>query len=160
MFTLAISSLTTSNLPWFMNLTFQVPMWYCLQHRTLLSPPDISTIVCCFCFGSTSSFLLKLFLCSSPIAYWAPTYLGSSSFIVISFCLFIQFMGFSRQECWSCLLFPSPVSYHYIKKSKKTGLLVAFLEFTILGEGQALEWIHVYIWLSHFSGHLKVSQHC
>ena len=29
MFTLAISCLTTSNLPWFMDLTFQVPMQYC-----------------------------------------------------------------------------------------------------------------------------------
>ena len=37
MFTLAISCLTTSNLPWFMDLTFQVPMQYCsLQHLTLL----------------------------------------------------------------------------------------------------------------------------
>ena len=34
-FTLAISCLTTSNLPWFMDLTFQVPMQYCsLQHWT------------------------------------------------------------------------------------------------------------------------------
>ena len=33
MFTLVISCLTTSNLPWFMDLTFQVPMQYCsLQH--------------------------------------------------------------------------------------------------------------------------------
>ena len=29
MFTLGISCLTTSNLPWFMDLTFQVPMQYC-----------------------------------------------------------------------------------------------------------------------------------
>ena len=36
-FPLAISCLTTSNLPWFIDLTFQVPMQYCsLQHRTLL----------------------------------------------------------------------------------------------------------------------------
>ena len=35
MFTLAISYLTTSNLPWFMDLTFQVPMQHCsLQHWT------------------------------------------------------------------------------------------------------------------------------
>ena len=35
MFTLAISCLTTSNLPWFVDLTFQVPMQYCsLQHWT------------------------------------------------------------------------------------------------------------------------------
>ena len=44
MITLAISCLTTSSLPWFMDLTFQVPMQYCsLQHRTLLSPPGTFT---------------------------------------------------------------------------------------------------------------------
>ena len=44
MFTLAISYLTSSNLPWFMDLTFQVPMQYCsLQHRTLLLSPVTST---------------------------------------------------------------------------------------------------------------------
>ena len=44
MFTLAISCLTASNLPWIMDLTFQVPMQYCsLQHWTFLSLPDIST---------------------------------------------------------------------------------------------------------------------
>ena len=111
MFTLAISCLTTSNLPWFMDLTFQVPVQYCfLQHQILLSPPDISTTGCCFDFGSVSSFLLELFLCSSPVAHWAPTDLGSSSFSVIYFCLFILFMGFSRQEYWSGLSFPSPVT--------------------------------------------------
>ena len=52
-FTLAISCLTTSNLPWFMDLTIQVPMQYCsLQHRTLLLSPVPSTTGCCFCFGS------------------------------------------------------------------------------------------------------------
>ena len=55
MFTLAISCLTTSNLPWFMNLTFQVPMQYCsLQHWTLLPSPVTPTTGCCFCFGSVS----------------------------------------------------------------------------------------------------------
>ena len=43
----------------------------------------------CFRFGSVSSFFLELFLHSSPVVYWAPTDLGSSSFNVISFCLFI-----------------------------------------------------------------------
>ena len=76
-FTLAISCLTTSNLPRFMDLTFQVTMHYCsLQHRTLLPSPVTSTAGCCFCFGSTSSFFLESFLHSSPVAYWAPTDLG------------------------------------------------------------------------------------
>ena len=37
-FSLAISCLTYSNLPWFMDLTFQVPMQYCpLQHWTSIT---------------------------------------------------------------------------------------------------------------------------
>ena len=56
-FTLAISCLTTSNLPCFMDLKFQVPMQYCsLQHRTLLLSPVTSTTGYCFCFGSIPSF--------------------------------------------------------------------------------------------------------
>ena len=69
-FTLSISCLTTSNLPWFMDLTFQIPMQYCsLQHQTLLLSPVTSTTGWCFCFGSIPSFFLELFLHSSPIAY-------------------------------------------------------------------------------------------
>ena len=37
--------------------------------------------------------------------------LGSSSFTVVSFCLFELFMGFSGQQCWSGLPFPSPVDH-------------------------------------------------
>ena len=102
MFTLAISCLTTSNLSWFMDLTFQVPIQHCsLQHRTLLPSPVTSTTGCCFCFGSVCLFFLELFLHWFPVAYWAPTDLGSSSSSVLSFGLFILFMGFSRQEYWS-----------------------------------------------------------
>ena len=87
-------------------------MQYCsLQHQTLFPSPVTSTTGHCFCFGSASSFFLELFLYSSPIAYWAATDLGSSSFSVISFCLFILFMGFLRQEYWSSLPFLSPVDH-------------------------------------------------
>ena len=55
-------------------------------------------------------FFLELFLHWSPVAYWAPTNLESSSFSVLSFCLFILFMAFSRQEYWSGLPFPAPVT--------------------------------------------------
>ena len=157
MFTLAISCLTTSNLPWFMelkwqptpvllpgkshgqrsligyspwghkeldmtewlhflslfmDLTFQVQMQYCsLQHWTLLPSPITSTTGLCFLFGFVSSFFLELFLHSTLIAYWVPTDLGSSFFSVLSFPLFILFMGFSGQEHWSSLPFPSPVDH-------------------------------------------------
>ena len=87
-FTLTISCLTTSSLPWFMELTFEVPMQYCsLQRRTLLLSSVTSTAGHCFCFGSVSSFFLELFLHWSPVAYWAPVDLGSSSLSVLSFCL-------------------------------------------------------------------------
>ena len=102
MFTLAISCLITSNLPWFMDLTFQVPMQYCsLQHQTF----HIHNWVL-FLLWSIPSFFLELFLHWSPVAYWAPTDPGSSSFSILSFCFFILFMGFSRQEYWSGLPFP------------------------------------------------------
>ena len=48
-FTLAISCLTTSNLLWFMDLAFQVPMqYYYLPHLTLLTSPVTSTTGHCF----------------------------------------------------------------------------------------------------------------
>ena len=63
MFTLATSCLTTSNLPWFVDLTFQVPMQYCsLWHWSLVLSPITSTTGCCFCFSSISSFFQELFL--------------------------------------------------------------------------------------------------
>ena len=112
MFTLAISCLTTSSFPRFVYLTLNVPMQCCsLQHWTLLSAPDMSTTECHFCFGPDASFFLKLLviaLCSSPVAYQSPSKLGGPSSGVISFCSFILFMGFSWQEYWSELLFPSP----------------------------------------------------
>ena len=123
MFTLAISCLTSSNLPWFMDLTFQVLMQhYSLQHRTLLLLPVTSTAGYCFCFGSIPSFFLELFLHWSPVAYWAPTDLGSSTFSILSFCLFILFMEFSRQEYWNGLPFPSPVDHVLSEFSTMTHL--------------------------------------
>ena len=108
-FTLTISYLTTSDLTWFMDLIFQVPMQDCsLQHGILLPSPVTSTTGL-FLLCSVSSFLLELFLHSSSEVYCAPTDLGSSSFNVITFCLFIPFMGFSRQEYWSGLSLLSPL---------------------------------------------------
>ena len=111
MFTLAIFCLTTSTLPWFMDITFQVPMHYCsLQHRTLLSSLVTSTTGYSFCFGSISSFFLELSLHWSPVVYSAPTNLGVHLSVFFLY-LYILFMGFSRQEYWSGLPFPSPVDH-------------------------------------------------
>ena len=48
---------------------------------------------------------LELFLHWSPVAYWAPTNLGSPSFNVLSFCLFIQWclvgvIIWVLKKCW------------------------------------------------------------
>jgi len=57
------------------NLVHEVTFQCALPYQEVHHP---STAGCCFCF--------------------APTKLGSSSFSVLSFCLFILIMGFSRQE--------------------------------------------------------------
>ena len=86
-FTLAICFLTTSSLPWFMDLTFQVSMQYAILFFTTLDFTSTFTTGHCFHFGSVSSLFLELFFQSSPVAYWAPTDLGNSSLSVISFTL-------------------------------------------------------------------------
>ena len=56
---LAISCLTILNSPWFMELTFQVPMQYCfLQHQTSLPSPVTSTTGRCFHFVWFCLFIL------------------------------------------------------------------------------------------------------
>ena len=101
MFTLAISCLTTANLPWFMDLTFQVPMLYCsLQHWTLLPSPVTSITVCCFCFDSISSFFVELFLHWSPVVFWTPSNLESSSLSVLA--IFFPFHTVLMGEGFLC----------------------------------------------------------
>ena len=114
MFTLSISCLTTSNLPWFMDLTFQVPMQYCsLQHQTLPLSPVTSTTGCCFCFGSISSFFLEFFILSplissSILGTYRP---GEFIFQCLIFLPFHTVHGVSRQEYWNGLPFLSPVDH-------------------------------------------------
>ena len=100
-FTLAIACLTKSYLTWFIELTFQIPMQYCsLQHQALLSPTDTS-------FSSYFSTLPQYQIGHLPA--WV------THLLVLSFCLFILFMGFSRQEHWNGLPFPSPVEPHFVR---------------------------------------------
>ena len=141
-----------------MDLTFQVPMQYCsLQHRTLLLSPVTYTAGYCFCFGSIPSFILESFLHVSPVAYWVPTNLGSSSFSILSFCLFILLMGFSRQEYWSGLPFPSPVDHILSDLSTMTRpswvAPQAWLGFTELDKALVLVWLDWLVFCDYgFSG--------
>ena len=82
-------------------------------------------------------------LISSSI--FAPTDLGSSSFSILSFCLFILFKGFSRQEHWSGLPFPSPVDHILSGLSTMTHsswvALQAWLGFIELDKAVVLVWL-------------------
>ena len=84
--------------------------WWC--HPTISSSvfPFSSCLQSFLASGSfpMSQFLLLHF---SPVAHWAPADLRSSSFSVLSFCLFTLSMGFLRQEYWSGLPFPSLVDH-------------------------------------------------
>ena len=110
MFTLAIFCLTTSTLPWFMDITFQDPMQYCsLQHQLYFhhqSHPQQGVAVLWRHLFILSGVISPLI--SSSI--FGTTNLGvhlSVSFLY----LYTLFMGFSRQEYWSGLPFPSPVDH-------------------------------------------------
>ena len=64
-----------------------------------------------FFFGPVSSFFRELFLCSPPVVNWKTSNLECSLSGVISFYLFILFIGFLRQEYWSSLPFLPPVDH-------------------------------------------------
>ena len=66
-----------------------------------------------------SSFFLELFSHCSPVTFWEPTY-PWCSFSVLSFCLFILFMRFSRQEYWSGLPFRSAMDHTLSELSTMT----------------------------------------
>ena len=110
-----------------MDLTFQVPIQYCfLQHQTLLSTADTFATVHCLCFGSAFSFLLKLFICSSPAAYWTSTNLEGSSFNVM-FLLFDTAHGVLKAKIlkWFAIPFCRSNCQHLLdhrksKSSRKT----------------------------------------
>ena len=57
---------------------------------------------------------------AAAAAYWMSSDLGGSSSSVISFCLFILFMRFLRQEYWSGLPFPPPGDHVLSELSTRT----------------------------------------
>ena len=98
----------------------------------------------CFCFGSIPSFFLELFLHLSPVAYGHLLTWGIP-LSILSFCLFILFIGFSRQEYWSGLPFPSPVDHILSDLSTMNRLSWvapwAWLSFIELDKALVLVWL-------------------
>ena len=91
-----------------------------------------------FCAGG-------IFLHWAPVAYWASTDLGSFPFQYPIILPFILFMGFSRQEYWSGLPFPSPVDHILSDLSTMThpswAAPWAWLSFTELDKAVVLLWL-------------------
>ena len=87
----------------------------------IVNKAEIDVFLELSCFFDNPVYIGNL-IPGSLVAYWAPTGLGSSSFSVLSFCLFILFMGFSRQEYWSGFPFPSPVEHVLSELSTMTPL--------------------------------------
>ena len=154
MFTLAISCLTTSNLPWFMDLTFQIPMQYCsLQHWTLLSSPVTFTTGCCLCIDSISSFFLELFLHWCPVEYWAPTDLVCSHFSVLSFSFSYCLWGSQGKN--TEVVFSSPVDHALSELSTMTSqswvalhdMAHSFIELNRLCSMWSV-WLVFWLWFS------------
>ena len=111
---------------------------------------------CYFCLanGFICTIFLELFLHWSPVAYWAPTDLGSSSFSILSFCLFILFMGFWRQEYWSGLPYPSPVDHMSDLSTMTCPSWVApraWLSFIELDKAVVLVWLDWLVFCEYVS---------
>ena len=116
MFTLAISCLTTYNLPWFIDLTLQVPIQYCsLQHQTFTTRSIHSWASY---FGPASSFFLELLLIalySSPVVYRISSNLGDLIFHCQIFWPFHTVHGVLTSRILEWLAIPSFSEPHFIR---------------------------------------------
>ena len=98
-----------------MDLTFQVPMQDCFYNiRLNFHHQSHSQMGIVFTLALSLHSFWNHFSTLLPVVYWAPPNLGSSSFSIISVCLFILFMGGILKACLSQgsgLLFLSPGDY-------------------------------------------------
>ena len=91
----------------FLDSIFLYNIGLCFHHQTYPQLGIVSALAQpLHSFCSYFSTLLRSILGT----YWFRG-VGVHLSVVISFCLFILFMGFSRPECWSCLPFPSLVDH-------------------------------------------------
>ena len=105
-----------------MGLTFQVPKQYCsLQHRTLLSPPDMFKMVPFLLWPS--SFILSWVTVDCPPLFpsnISDTFCPGGSTSSVLFFLFTLSMSFLKQEYWSGFPSPSPLGHILSELSNMT----------------------------------------
>ena len=138
MFTLPVSCWLTSNLPWFMDLTFQVPINIALCIRSCFhheSHPQLDAVFASFLLFCFSSFFLELLLHWSPVAYWAPTNLGSSSFIV--FLPFRTVHGVLKAKILKWLAIPFTNGPHFVRTLQRVPSLLG----GPTGHGSQFHWV-------------------
>ena len=115
-FTLAILLIIT-NLPWFMNLTFQIPMQYCsLKHQTLLLSSDTSKTEHHFCFGPDTSLFLELLITFyfSWVAFWTPSAWGVNLLVSFFFFLIHTVHGVLVAKILKWFAIPSSSAPHFV----------------------------------------------
>ena len=153
MFTVPISCLASSNLPWFIDLTFQVPMQIALSALDFISVTSHIhswTWLLLWLWLIFLSGVIFLLITSSILCTYQP---GEFIFQFPIILPFILFMGFSSQEYWNDLPFLSPVdhiwsepsnmiclswmalhsmAFHFIELDKTVELVIRFFSFLLL----------------------------
>ena len=95
-------------------------MQYCsLQDQILLLSPVTSTARHCSCFVSIPSFFPELFLHWSPGAYWAPTDLGSSSFLGPIFLPFHAIHWVLKARIWKWFAIPFSRGPRFVRRMRQ-----------------------------------------
>ena len=119
-FTLAISCLTTSNLPWFTDLTtgsYALLLFTASDFTSITSHIHNWVVFLLWLRLFILSCIISPLISSSILGIYQP---GEFIFQYPIFLPFILFMGFSRQEYWSGLPFPSPVDHVLAELSTMT----------------------------------------
>ena len=120
MFTLAISCMTTSDLPWFMDLTFHIPLQYCsLQHQTWLPSPITSAMGVVFSLALSlhSFWIISPLISSSILGTYQPR---QFIFQCPIFLPFHAVHGVLKARILKWFAFPSPVDHIFSELSTMT----------------------------------------
>ena len=146
-FTLSISCLTTFSLPWFMDLTFQVPKQYCsLQHQTLLLSPVTSTTGIVFALAPSLHSLWNYFstvvqehigyLPTWGVHFQCPIFLPFHTVHGVLKGIILKWFAI-RFSSGSCIVRPWPVRLEWLYTA---WLIVSELDKAVL------PWVHGTFW--------------